>query len=361
MEKHLKPKQYYRDIYDSVTIESCRKIEKDYQEALKKAGYKDGAKMTDEIRGVYGAYYYIWYFDAGERWLKKSERIREMMETDEKRDELLNSTESPDGVHCLACNFEMKVEMKTLDISIKEGDQDRVLFIFRCSNNECRNGRGFYDNGEECQRKSDLCKKCGEDYVVENIRLKNKIKTKYSCSACGYKEADVFDLDSEKKKKPDKYYERDQARFCFDEKQGSKYLDMKNNMEQISEFMKDIEKREKNKDVIDKAAQIKKLTLVELENVLVPVFEKNKYMKFELLKPEMGRDVRVEFTIRDAKSGRDEYQSKTGLKKLIVKALTDTNWRLMSSGIYYKLGILSGGLRGHEREEDLINLINSKK
>jgi len=44
------------------------------------------------------------------------------------------------------------------------------------------------------------------------------------------------------------------------------------------------------------------------------------------------------------------------LQKLIKSTLEKTNWRLMSEGVYYKLGILSGRLRGYENDEDLLNL-----
>jgi hypothetical protein len=48
------------------------------------------------------------------------------------------------------------------------------------------------------------------------------------------------------------------------------------------------------------------------------------------------------------------------LKKLIQKALEDTNWRLMSEGISYRLGYLKGRLRAYESEEDLKKLVLQK-
>jgi hypothetical protein len=75
-------------------------------------------------------------------------------------------------------------------------------------------------------------------------------------------------------------------------------------------------------------------------------------------KHEMGSDVRIDFTINDAKEDRDERTSKSDLKRIIIKGLTNTNWSLMSSGVNYKLGILTGTLRGYENEEDLLKLVN---
>ena len=45
------------------------------------------------------------------------------------------------------------------------------------------------------------------------------------------------------------------------------------------------------------------------------------------------------------------------LSKAVEKALLNTNWRLMSEGISYRLGYLNGRLRAYEREEDLLNLV----
>jgi len=48
------------------------------------------------------------------------------------------------------------------------------------------------------------------------------------------------------------------------------------------------------------------------------------------------------------------------LQKLIDKALIDTNWRLMSDGVSYRLGYLSGRLRACESEEDLKKLVEQR-
>jgi hypothetical protein len=41
----------------------------------------------------------------------------------------------------------------------------------------------------------------------------------------------------------------------------------------------------------------------------------------------------------------------------VDQALIDTNWRLMSDGISYRLGYLNGRLRAYEQEEDLKELV----
>jgi predicted DNA-binding ArsR family transcriptional regulator len=71
----------------------------------------------------------------------------------------------------------------------------------------------------------------------------------------------------------------------------------------------------------------------------------------------MGRDVFIGFSCLDNKSGREDYDSRKTLKKLVDKALIDTNWRLMSDGISYRLGYLNGKIRAYEREEDIKKLV----
>ena len=71
----------------------------------------------------------------------------------------------------------------------------------------------------------------------------------------------------------------------------------------------------------------------------------------------MGRDVFIGFSCLDSKSDREDYDSRKTLKKLVDEALVDTNWRLVSDGISYRLGYLNGRLRAYEREEDLKELV----
>lgn len=49
------------------------------------------------------------------------------------------------------------------------------------------------------------------------------------------------------------------------------------------------------------------------------------------------------------------------LKKTVNSVLVDINWRMMSEGVNYRLGILSGRLKGYEREEDIVAMLSSKR
>lgn len=71
----------------------------------------------------------------------------------------------------------------------------------------------------------------------------------------------------------------------------------------------------------------------------------------------MGQFVIIDFSTNDTKDDRQEYDSQNTLKKLIKGALEDTNWRLMSEGIRYRLGILISRLKAYEKEEYLVDLV----
>lgn len=109
------------------------------------------------------------------------------------------------------------------------------------------------------------------------------------------------------------------------------------------------------------AAKLKRLTLPQVEALLSKAAAEHGYQKLSLNAPQLARHVAVEFTVQDSQAGRGEYDSRAGLKKLIQKALADTNWTLMSDPIDYRLGILQGRLKAVEDEEELVGLVESRQ
>lgn len=67
------------------------------------------------------------------------------------------------------------------------------------------------------------------------------------------------------------------------------------------------------------------------------------------------------FTAQDADSSRKENDSVHKLQRIIKRTLEGTNWRLMSEGAHYRLGYLSGKLKGYEHEEDLLQLVKKRE
>jgi hypothetical protein len=352
MEKYLKPEQHYIDRYDRSTVNLMRMKEKLFLERDVK--FKSNKKADKFMRATNGLTKDLaLYFETGERYLNKSETIREWMEEDRQRDSLIESAEPPVGIFCLVCGKEMIVESKVLH-SGSLNTKDKVLFIFRCES--CRQGRGFFHTGEEFITKPEHCDKCGSVLDKTHKRTEEKIITYYRCSEHGLVKTDELDMGVQAEE-ADPNYETDRDRFCVSAKDGQEYLSFKIKSEQLKEVLKKIEDREVNKDLYDKVASIKKLSIVELENLLIPEMEKNGYIKLELMKPIMRREVTADFTVRDTQPGRDSYQSRSCFKKIVIDILKDTNWRLVISNIQVQLGILSGSIKGYEHEEDLIKLI----
>ncbi len=354
MENYLKPKEYYENLYDQHTVDMCRETE---ARMFQLKDNKDNKSKYKE--SMFGPILcnLVLHFKTGERYLNRQETIRKWIDDDRAKEELLENAVLPNNIYCNKCGDMMLVEDKLLHgKSIEE--KERVLFLFRCPS-RCGRGRAVFHDGEEWIIKPELCDKCGLELNKKVERKGNIILTYYSCKKCRFKKVDKLDLSvrKEEKKKIDKFYNRDRAKFCLNEEQGQKYYKGKMNIKRFEKLMEDIKKRNDNKEVYKKVFKLKKLTISELEKKLVPVLTNEGYIKFELDKPEIGRDVFIEFSAQDEKSDREEYDSSNNIKKIIKKTLENTNWRLMSEGIHYRLGFLNGRLRGYEKEEDLVNLV----
>lgn len=353
--KFLKDKTYYSDLYDRHTVERCRHLVSIHSKPSGNFPVFRDKKITKRLDKIFSKMVIDWrlMFETGERYLQKEETIREWMEKDEAKDKLLASVQPPEGIHCLSC----KSLLKPLPGDFYDWGPDgrnRILFIYNCPNG-CLPHRVFFDDGEEYRPKPDLCPKCDNILDRASKGLKNKIITVYTCSRCGHKENDELDL-SVKKEKIDKDFAKDRERFCLAEEQGKKYLESKANLEQIGKLVDKWKEENKNKDLRDKLSKIKKLSVAGLQNLLGPVLEKEGYVKLDFSKPEMDKGVILGFTVQDDKTDREEYDSRIQLQRILKKKLEATNWRLMSEGVSYRLGILTGQLKGFESEEDLLKL-----
>ncbi|MCL1929916.1 hypothetical protein FWF93_02160 [Candidatus Saccharibacteria bacterium] len=195
----------------------------------------------------------------------------------------------------------------------------------------------------------------------KNTSTKKKVTTTYSCPSCKHTYSEDFDL-TIKKESEDPDFDKDRTEYCLLSKEKANMLrDTKYRFEQMAELGKKFKERKDNKQIYDAVKELKKPKIAELTTLLTPVLEKGGYSEFNLDKPEMGRDVTIGFNCLDTKSERDDYTSKKELKKIIDKALNDTNWRLMSDGIHYRLGYLNGRIRAYEQEDDLVKLVAKDK
>lgn len=364
MADYLKDEQYYIDRYDLLTIEECLRWEKGFleQKIPEFEGRKITLKKEKALKGSMAEF--ALYFVKGGRHKSKSARIQEWMNEDRIRQEKYDNASTPSYVRCQKCNGVMEVTSKDLwDFTDKPL---RVLFFYDCT--DCKSTKAYYDDGEEYKPKPHLCPKCSGELVRSHTKeSSNKFTTTEKCKFCDYSETEVFDFEksrkeNEEREKSERFLlAKYRSEFCMSDKEGQEYLSLELGMGRMNEIMEKQKEREIHKDLYDKVAKLKKLTIVELEKLLIEALEKEGYIKFDLSNPEMGQFVSVEFHTRDAKQGRSEYESTNGLKKLINRTLMDTNWRLMSEGIHYRVGFLQGRLRVYEKEEDMVKLFGKLK
>lgn len=361
MEQRLRSQEYYADLYDRHTVEKCRSWEKHTPdiEGLKqtyKEKYPD--KEVDEnelVRTSNAVTRMSLYFIKGDRYLKKEETIREWMQRDERSDRFYESAVAPEDIRCLTCGRLMFASSKIHHSAGLDG-KDRVLFFYDCAQEHVPR-RAFYDDGEEFKREKPICPKCKAEVVEEDKSTDEKWVTVVACSNCDYTDTSEIERTVDR---PDPDFDKDQERFCLSEKEGQEFMAAKANLEGIGRLMDEIKEKEKNKESYDKVAKLKKLKIIELEELLAPVLEKADYIKLQFKNPEISKDVVVPFVAYEKRPDREGYSSSKDLEKLIKMTLMDTNWRLMTDGISYRLGMLEGRLHGYEREEDLLKLVKSK-
>jgi len=358
---HLEPKQHYIDQYDKLTVERCRRLERTHKETSKEEikipkGEKISKKEAERAHVM--AHNLMMYFETGEAYVRKEPTIQKWMDRDRERDELLESAQAPEGIECLTCGSVMEVTYKHLH-DWEEGKPDRVLFMYDCPQGHLPR-RTFFSDGEEWKHKRAVCPKCESELTREEKKKGDIITTTESCPSCDYINTTELDF-SPKKEKVDKNFVKDRERFCLSEKEGQKYIEAKGQLESIGQFMDELKEKEKHKKDYDEVDKLKKLTVIELEKLLAPVFEKQGYTKLNFGDPDMGKDLFLPFTVYDTKSDRKDRDSSFTLQKIAKEALKGTNWRLMSDGISYRSGILTGRFRAYEREEDLLKLVRRGK
>ena len=355
MEKYLKDRQVYIDRYDKSTVEQCRLAEKTTTSDFVAKHIKEGRDESELIRMATAFNELHVWIVSGEMYSKKEETIDQWMKEDEERDKFFENTKAPKGIQCLTCNREMFVGYKQLEINIDK--PDRILFMYECMLNHLPK-RAFFDDGEEWKYKKPCCVKCNTEVTSIDNDTEEMWKSTSTCPKCGHVE--ISEIKRNIKEPIDPDFEKDKARFCS-EKIGMEYTAWMRNANELTASIEKRKEKENNKELYDAVAKIKRLKIIELEQLLTPILEKESYIKLLFKDPEIAKDVIVPFTIHDAQQGREEKVSCFDLQRLIKSTLKDTNWRLMSDGVSYRLGMLEGRFRAYEKEDDLVKLIKNER
>ena len=361
---HLKERRYYEDRFDDGTIAKCRSGERIVNDTFKIMEKKLTKKeLTERIAGWYLQYsmYYFWFVEsvAAERAENRDTTIAKWMEEDQKKDDRLASAHISAGTYCRSCGKDMRVISKDYMRRDNRKDDD-ILIMFECV--ECNKRMALWEDGTEWEGAKHECEKCGGNTTSKTTKEFDVITWTETCEKCNHVKTNTLDLkDSKNEPEPvDKYLELDRKRFVFDKDMMFKYQQKLNHLVRRAKLHATEQDKVEHVDVYDGIKQIKKLKIAQLKELLEPIFTKDGYSDFKLGDPQIGREVSLDFSCLDTKDDREEYDSKKTLHKAIEKALEETNWRLMSAGVSYRLGFLSGSLRAYESEEDLKKLVEQR-
>ncbi|HHT9138731.1 MAG TPA: hypothetical protein ACFYEK_15990 [Candidatus Wunengus sp. YC60] len=362
MSGYLKEEAHYNDLYDLFTIEDCLRTVTYWRNAAKNAPSAESSNLSqkEKDRHFSSALNMDLFIIKGERYRRKSSTIQEWIVRDRGYDERLDNTQEPQNIACPQCGAEVELVFK--DLHDGKSDYSRVLFFFECP--KCKKRKGLFDNGEPFISHPQHCPRCKKEVKTSCIKKGETLKWITSCKSCGYKEVEVDDFEKTrvarlgKEAKERELLKKHRAEFCLSSVEGQEYIESMSRLEAITTLLRDSEKKRADPDY-QKVANLKRLSVVELEKLISETIGKEKYIKLMLEKPDIDRHVIVPFTVQDADSSRKEYDSVHKLQRIIKKALEGTNWRLMSEGVHYRLGYLSGKLKGYEHEEDLLQLIKS--
>ncbi len=365
MFRYLKDDQYYIDRYDLHTIEECLGCYRNIREGLE--GKRDTKEFRKFNKGEFDKEVHSmvsWAINAikAKRYEHKKEMIRKWMERDRKAQEKFDNAVLPNGKLCKECFSPTKVISKDLQNLYEENSQ--VLFMFECL--KCKKKQAFYEDGTEWHYKKPRCPECSSTLNRRSAYAKNVLTTVYSCPNCSYKNEEVDDFNDLEKEREEREARENKLlagyrkEFCVDDKTGKEMLHCYEQLSRIIGELKEKEKKDKD-PLIQQARQLKKLTVMQLGKLIEDAFEKEGYIDLKLGKLEIGKYVIIDFSVIETKGDRKEYNSQNALKKLLNGLLENTNWRLMSDGIHYRLGILTGRLKAYEREEDLVKILKKNK
>lgn len=363
MYTNLQKENYYADLYDLLTIQDCLRTEvlckNKYDELYPKK--QTEKEKNDLIKAMKIAHVLHMYTIKGEHYANRSSTIQEWMNRDRLRDEKVTNASHSTHISCPNCFGHMNLQDKHLH---NVGRNEQVLFMFECA--KCNKRKAIFENGEEYKISPRICPKCSRELKVLHTRNKGKVSSKYTCGRCNYAETEIIDFAKEdkewaqRKKQDEELLIKYRSTYCFSDQEGQEYIASKVRMKLLQDSINE-EERKKKDPTYQKALKLKKLTVSELERCLLKNLHRAQYSNLNLEKPEIEKCVIVPFTVRDNDNMRNKRSSEYELNKLMKKLLEKTNWRLMSDGVFYRLGYLSGRLKGYEREEDLVKLINHKE
>lgn len=339
-EQFRKPDQYYADQYDRATIRELKRLEKEAEENEYPLVLKNFGRSTIRKYHLLSKL----YDTAVNRAQSRENTIRQWQEEDERKDKLVQRNPVPKSIKCNTCNAEM-----FLCSHMFERNDAAILFVF-----ECRKGhaprRLIHPDGTEHIIRKRRCNSCNYELETTSERKARKIIVIDTCSGCGKVTIDELEFH----KKPELIKEDDRKRYCLDFLGKQTILQDLKSIYALSEFIKldTSEKQAKEESGFDK---VERVNVPQMEDRLIKLCEEIGYTKFKFETPASGRFLTVRFSAQDP-SNRTEQESIKKLTKAIKACVFSTNWRLVTTGITYQLGFLTGQLKAYTADEDIMKI-----
>jgi hypothetical protein len=363
---NLKSRSYYEDLYDRLTVKDARRgmiYYDDFYAKFEKKLPKDD-KIDSPGNALLLNVFYMQTVGDGllHRYEKREKTISEWIDRDESKDTQIAAARLTEEPYCHHCS---KKGLRITDKSLMHRGEtynseaaEEVLFMLKCPH--CDKNSAFWEDGTTWKPKPHLCPKCSTETIHTTTHNKKVITFTYICASCKHTYKDKMEL-TVKKEVLDPDFDKDRVHFCLTDKEfRDRLFEIRRGLKEMAALGKEFKDKEDNKHIYDAVKEVKKPKIAELMPLLAPVLEKEGFIEFSLDKPEISKDVFIGFSCLDSKSDREDYDSRKTLKKLVDKTLIDTNWRLASDGIAYRLGYLNGRLRAFEREEDLVKLVKKR-
>lgn len=369
----LQPQEHYEDHYDIGTIRECLDTlgmvntigEKMKQEPkFQKYPESEQERNMGLFRGR------MIFMIQALRYQRRASTIAEWIESDRLKQDKQDNTPIPKA-NCPECGSVMTDDGSRHLVDWDDDKPMRVLFTFNCP--KCKKRQGVYDDGEMYVSKSDYCPDCKQELAVKSSKKDEVITTRYTCKHCGYTKKDSWDLkksDEEHKKwqeerakkelEDKQLLEKYRAEFCLSEKEGLEYVEMLEAMEVAQEVKEEV-LAEMDTPAHEKLLSVNKIAITDLETLVNKTLENSGFTRLSIGEPDMDRHVLVPFTVQETKPKRRDQESVADLYELLKTVLKDTNWRAPKDLINYRLGFLSGKLKGYESEDDLLKLLGKEE
>ncbi len=344
MEKFLKDRSYYENLYDQNTVKFLRDREKSIRSKTKKWE----PDFTD----------FLMYFYKMSRYENREAIIIKRIQNDREKDDFINNTQPPFSiVRCKFCNIVMELESKDF-FSWSENKEYELLFIYRCNN--CRKWRWIYNNWNELEPIIEKCRKCWE--IITYIwSYKNRILTKkYNCKKCWEEYIETEDYSISLAIQKEEITQEDMLKYWYSEKEADEMRQSRISLDNIWKILDKWKEEDKNKEFKEQLDKLNKYNLFQLEKYIIENLENTDFCNFKIISNKQYKTYLVcEFNVYYNWT----FWERTGknFEKILEKIFSNTNWSISKNYITEKLWVLTWIINGYDNENDLIELVKKRK